>query len=134
MRTLKFISGILLASSAMAQTTPQSLLITVIPGINSAWAGECAAGVIDNRSQFTRQNTYHAIAAQGTGNWSVTLQFSNTSCAGPWSSYTGAATINQASNPAIAYAVDPPFGPAAYINVVITGNAVATYTAEKNLW
>ena len=134
MRLIRMLVGLAVGTVAIAQTTPTSLLVTTISGVTSSWAGECAAGIVDNRSQYTRLNVYHAVAAQGSGSWTVTLQYSNTSCSGPWSSYGSTATINQSSNPAIAYAIDPPFTPAQFIKIAITGSATATYTAQKGLY
>jgi len=126
--------ALLAVLSAFGQTSPTGLMVTSIPGLTSSWAGECGANTLDNRSAFLRQNIYHSVAAQGTGTWSVTIQYSNTSCSGPWSSYGSAATINQASNPAIALAYDGPFSPAQFINIAITGNAIANYTGQKGLY
>lgn len=132
---LKYVFAVLaIAHGALAQSSPTGLLVTNIAGITSSWAGECGANTVDNRSSFIRQNLYHSVAAQGTGSWSVTITYSNTSCAGPWTSYGSSATINQSSNPPIATAYDGPFSPAQFINIAITGNAVATYTAEKQLF
>ena len=134
MKPWKIFAGLIFAGYVIAQQAPQSLLITKIAGINSAWAGECGPNTVSNTSQFTRQNTYHSFAAQGTGSWSVTLQYSNTSCTGPWTSYGGTAFINQGSTVPIAYALDPPFAPAKYVQIIIVGNAVGTYTAENSLY
>ena len=113
-----------------SQTTPQSLLITRIYGITSAWAGECGAGAISNISQYTRQNNYHAIYATGTGAWTAAINYSDTSCSGPWFSFGSAAQINQASSPAIAYAN----GYHPYIQIAVTGNAIVTYSAAKDFF
>ncbi len=128
------VAALALAIPAFSQTAPSALLVTTIPGITSSWAGECGPGVVDNRSVFTRQNLYHSVSASGTGTWSVTLQYSNTSCSGPWSAYGFGATINQGSSPEIAVGFDPPNSPSSYINIVVTGNAVANYAAENQLY
>ena len=107
------------------------LMTTVIPGINSGWAGECGPGALDNESPISRANVYHSVAAQGAGSWTVTLQYSNTSCTGPWTTYS---SINQGSSPAIAVGLDSPFAPAKFIKVAITGAAIATYTGERGLF
>jgi hypothetical protein len=133
MKRISILALLTLAHLA-GQTSPVGLLVTQISGITSSWAGECGANTVDNRSAYLRQNIYHSIAAQGTGSWSVTIQYSNISCSGSWTSYGSTATINQASSVPIAYANDPPFSPAEFINIAITGNATVTYTAQRQLF
>lgn len=128
------VASIVLCHPVLGQTTPSSLLVTNINNITSTWAGECGAGTVDNRSFFTRQNLYHSVYAIGSGTWSVTIQYSNTACNAPWTSYGGQATINQASNPPVAFAMDPVGSPAKFVNITVTGNAVVTYSAERQLF
>lgn len=116
------------------QSLQAPLLVTTINGISSSWPGECGPNVIDNRSSVSRQNTYHSVSSQGSGSWSVTLQFSNTACSGPWSSYGSQAAITQATNPPVAYAFDNPYTPAKFVKVLITGNAIAVYTGQHGLY
>jgi len=112
-----------------AQTQAQPLLVTNIFGINSSWPGECSAGVIDNRSQVSRQNDYHAVSvATGSGNWTVAINFSDTACTGPWSSFGSTSSINQAAAVPIAFGI----GNHQFIQIVITGNPVVTYSGSKN--
>jgi hypothetical protein len=63
---------------------------------------------IDNRSTTPGfgLNNYHAFIASGPGSWSAQMQYSETSCAGPWTSYGANGFINQASNPPIGYGND----------------------------
>lgn len=97
------IAACCIAPSILPQTTPTPLYVVRIFNVSSVWAGECATDVIDNRSQYTRQSDYHSYLATGTGTWTVTLQYSDTSCAGPFTSFGSAGVITQASNPAIGY-------------------------------
>jgi parallel beta-helix repeat protein len=131
------IMACLCAGVARSQTTPSSLLITRIFNITTTWPGECAAGVIDNRSMFTRQNNYHSFFATGTGTWSVTMEFSDASCAGPFSSYGATAVVNQTSNPAIGYGNDG-VSYHQFVTFAISGanaNTVQiTYSAVQNFW
>ena len=124
-----------LSIAAFGQSTKQPIQATTIAGISSSWAGEGTGcpGTINNLSAVSRGNWYHSVVASGSGSWSVTIRYSNTSCTGPWSSYGAAATITQASNPAVAFAMDSYSAPAYYINILITGNAVATYVGENQL-
>ena len=126
---------IFLASLAFSQSTKQSVQVTRIDGITSSWPGEGTgcAGTIDNRSAVSRRNWYHSLVASGTGSWSVVIQYSNTSCTGPWFSYGSSATINQSSNPSVAFALDTYTSPAQFINIQVTGNAVVTYVGDSQL-
>lgn len=122
--------GVLAAVALHAQSPKASLLITTIPNINSKWPGECSAKALDNRSTFLRNNNYHAITlTSGSGSWTAAINFSDTSCAGPWTSFGSASSITQASNPPIAYGN----GNHPFIQIVVTGNAVFTYAGENQL-
>src|SRR6266705_1379609 len=81
------------------QTTQQPALFTRIAGIQSSWAGECSAGVVDNTSALSRKNVAHLVTASGTGTWSVAITFSNSTCTGSYSAYLSTATITQARHP-----------------------------------
>jgi hypothetical protein len=116
----------LLALPSWGQTVQQPLLVTRLYGITSAWAGECAAGVVSNVSTTSRANDYHSVYATGSGSWTVALQY-GTSCSGPWTAPGGAGTITQASNPPIAFLV----GYYPYVKISITGSATVTYSASK---
>ena len=119
-----------LSNIGHAQTGLQTpVLETVISGISSSWAGECGPNAINNTSTVSRRNYYNSVGlVTGSGTWSVTINYSDVSCtAGPWTSFGSAATITQASNPAIASGN----GYHAYIQIAITGNAVVTYTAMR---
>lgn len=100
---LKICMLLALAASAFAQSAQQPLMVTRIYNITSTWVGECGAGTVDNRSAVSRQNNYHAFAATGAGTWSVTIQYSDTSCSGPWTSFGAQAVVTQASNPNIGF-------------------------------
>ncbi len=128
MRVITIVALMLMSNIGHSQTSQSPLLVTRIPGITSSWAGECAAGVIDNRSQVSRQNDYHSFSATGSGSWTVTMQFSDVSCSGPWSSFGSQASITQASNPPIGYGN----GYHSFIKFSITGAATASYSASKN--
>lgn len=133
MKTLKLLfAGALLAGTGLGQTTPQSLLVTRLYNIQSGVTLECGAAALDNRSQYTRQNNYHSFTATGTGTWSVTMQYSDTACTGPWTSFGAQAVVDQASNPAIGYGN----GYHAYIRFAFAGAGAAsvrvTYSASKD--
>lgn len=107
-----------------------ALGVTSISGITSTWPGECAAGVVDNRSVVSRFNNYHTLLmTASTGTWSAALNYSDTSCTGPWTSFGGGSTMNQASNPAMAIAL----GYHPYIQIVLTGTVTVTYAAQNQL-
>jgi hypothetical protein len=107
-----------------------ALGITSITGITSSWPGECAAGVIDNRSVVARYNYYHSLLmTTSSGNWTAALNYSDTSCAGPWTTFGSSSSISQASNPAIAIGL----GYHPYIQVAITGNVTVTYAGQNQL-
>ena len=126
--TQAFWIGVLAAGAAMAQTTPQSVLATRIYGIGPTTNIDCGVGCINNQSAYTRQNNSHSVSATGTGNWTVSLQYSDTSATGPWYSFGSQAIITQASNPAVAYG----YGYHPYILVHVTGAALGTYIAVKD--
>ena len=125
------IAACLLALSNLGQAQTglqQPVTETVVVAVGSAWPGECGPGVVDNRSVVSRQNTYHAIGfVSGTGSWSAALNYSDVSCVGPWTTFGSASVITQASNPAIGYGN----GNHSFIQIVITGNVLVTYTALK---
>ncbi len=139
----RLLSLIIVVSEVMfCQTSPSSLLVTRIYSITSVWAGEgsagCDAGIIDNRSFYSRRSNYHSYTATGSGNWSVDMQYSDTSCAGPWTSYGAQAVVNQASNPAVGYGNDPAGSYHPYIKFVFSGAGAAsvtvTYSAAKDFF
>lgn len=110
------------------------LQLTQIPGITSSWAGEgtagCSAGVIDNRSSVSRQNNYHSLQlSSATGTWSAAINYSDTSCSGPWSSFGSTATMSQASNPSVAFGN----GYHLWVQIVVTGNAVVQYAGQNQM-
>jgi hypothetical protein len=108
------------------QSTQNSVLETVIYGIGSSWPGECGPGVVSNVSEISRQNYYHSVGVVfGSGSWTVALNYSTTSCSGPWTSFGTGSSITQASSPPIAYG----YGNYPFIQIAITGSAIVTYTA-----
>lgn len=122
------------AGALCGQTAPTPLLTTRIDNVTAGWVGECGAGTIDNRSQGRRLNVYHALWAYGgTGTWSVTIRYSNVSCAGPWTGYGAGATISQTSSPAMAFGYDALPTPASFVNISITGNVSVTYVGQHQL-
>lgn len=109
-----------------AQTTPTPLQVTRYYNITNGF-------VIDNRSEWIRQNTYHSFCATGTGTWSVTMQWSDTSSSGPWNSYGPSATVDNTSGSCIGYGNDG----ATYhkwIRFSVTGSATARYSGAKDFW
>jgi hypothetical protein len=75
-------------------------------------------------------NNYWATSVtSGTGSWTVALNYSDTSCTGPWTTFGSASQITQASNPAIAYGT----GYHQFIQVAITGNVVITLVGQNQL-
>jgi hypothetical protein len=117
---------LLLPGIALAQLQPTPLEVRRIYAINSSTT------CIDNRS-INYQNNYHSFIAVGTGSWSVQMQYSNTSCAGPWTSYGSAALVNQSSNPPIGYGNDGFNSYAYFISFAITGSGVSiNYSSSQN--
>jgi len=128
MRKLVILSIIAVSNvGLLAQSIQRSVTETVVYGVSSSWAGECAAGVVSNLSAISRSNYYHSFGVtSGSGSWSVSLNYSDVSCtAGPWTSFGTGSSINQASSPPIAFG----YGNHKYIQIAITGNAIGTYTA-----
>lgn len=131
MRLLYLLLAAILSSSAVnAQVTPQPLMVVRIRGIGPTWAGECAAGVIDNRSSATRQNNFHTLYATGSGTWNVALQYSDTACSGPWVSFGVPSSITNTSAAPVITGV----GYHAYFKITVTGAALATYSAAKDFF
>lgn len=127
---LFFIASTAALSIALPQTTPTPLQVTRIYNITSTWTGECAAGIIDNRSQYVRQADYASFLATGSGTWTITMQYSNTSCSGPWTSFGSAAVVTQASSPAIGYGN----GYHPYIKFAFAGANAATASLTYTAW
>ncbi len=131
MKAVSIILIVVVVATLFAQTTQSPATFTRIAGINSGWSGECAAGVLSNVSLVSRANISHVVAASGTGTWTVTITYSNTSCSGPFSSYLSTASISQATGVPIAWAFDPIYVPAKYIKIAVTGNATAVYMGTR---
>ena len=115
---------------AQAVGNQAALIVTRIYGVTSSWPGECGPGALDNRSPGTRNLNYHAVAASGSGTWTVTIEYSDTSCTGPWTMFGTAAQIDQTSTVPIASG----FGYHPFIKIVVTGSATATYSGEKDFF
>lgn len=125
------------ASALMAQQGPPAsaapLMVTSVTGLTSATIRDCspAISVIDNRSTISRVNTYHSFAISGSGTWTVAMNYSDSSCTGPWTSFGASSEITNGSPlPWIGYGN----GYHAYIQFVITGNAVVNYGGTKALY
>ena len=130
------IAILLLTQGLFAQSTKQPMQLTTIAGISSSWAGEGTGcpNVVNNLSSVSRRNVYHSLwMVSGTGSWTAKLQYSDTSCTGPWTDYAGFASIDQTSSPAIAYANDPVWSPAKYVKILLTGNVVVSYIGQNQL-
>lgn len=118
---LLFVCGYLWAQ------TPQfiTLLILKYDNITST------SFVIDNRSQFNAQTSNHTFYVTGTGTWSVTMQYSDSSNTGPWTNFSqSTATVNQGTSPGLGAA----FGYHPYLRFNITGTVSVSYTGERNLY
>lgn len=129
MKRLLFVLGIGLTLGA--QTIQVPVLITSITGIGPSWAGECAAGILDNSSAVSRQNRSHMLWVTGSGTWSASLSYSNSACSGSFSAYPSTATVTQSSGIPLAWALDPQAVPARYIKITISGSATATYVGTR---
>jgi hypothetical protein len=122
--------ALVLSCALFGQTTPEPLMVTRQANITTT-PSTCTAGssqCIDNRSS-QRRNDYHSMSCTGSGTWSAVLEYSTTGT-GSWTSFGAAATVNQASNPAIAYGN----GYQAFIRVNITGTATCQYAASKQYY
>lgn len=127
------IGGCLLIGRMEAQAAygkRQPLYVTTITGITSAWPGECAAGVLDNRSTASRQLDYIGIFATGSPSWTVALNYSDSSCSGPWTSFGSAASISDASAVPVAYG----FGYHPFVQVLITGSATVNLSGTRGFY
>lgn len=127
---------ILFSYAALAQIQPkQSLLVVSVPAMTTTYSAECGGvtDCLDNRSITLRFSNYHSVSATGTGTWQVQIQYANGSPSG-FTSCGSAATINQASNPAIAYCN----GYYDYILISISGanasTVLANYTGQNQLY
>ena len=114
------------APSVWAQTNPQPLQVTRIYGVTSS------SVCIDNRS-INRQNNYHSFVATGPGSWSVQMQFSQTSCAGPWTSYGSTALVTNSSGLPIGFGFDGVTFHN-YVSFAITGSATVNYSASRDYY
>lgn len=93
---LKYLLVGLLAISAFGQSSqPVPLYNAWIPSIR-------ATTIIDNRSIVNRQLTYVSIGCEGSGSWSVDLEYSSTST-GSWTSFGDGATVDNTSTVAVAF-------------------------------
>lgn len=117
-----FLSLILvLACGLEAQTTQPIQFGNVV--------ASSTATVIDNRSQAYRRFDYHGFCATGTGTWSVTIQYSDVSSAGPWTSFTGqSVTVTNLSARCNGFGL----GYRAFLRFNITGQAVVSYTGTRS--
>ena len=122
-----------LSGIATAQTSNQALplQVTNVFGITSTSVIDCAVDVIDNRSTISRSNTYHSFLVNGSGVWTVTMNYSDSSCAGPWTSFGSQSSLsNGSSQPWIGWG----YGYHSWIQVLVTGSATASYAGTKNLY
>ncbi|NJL71929.1 MAG: hypothetical protein HC888_10135 [Candidatus Competibacteraceae bacterium] len=124
MRFLRNIICILaLSYTALAQT--QNLQYYRISNLTSAYP------FVDNRSQATRYADYYGFCATGTGTWSVTIQFSDVSISGPWSSFSvGGLTVTNASTSCYGFAS----GYHAFLRFNITGTASVDFTGSRGFY
>ena len=127
-----YFAVLLLAMSNIGHSQAQqsSLLVTRIYGVTSSWVGECAQGVLDNRSTTSRRLNYHAIYATGSGSWTADIQYSDVACTGPFTSFGSGSQISQVSGVPIGSG----FGYHPYIKIVVTGAATVTYSGEKDFF
>jgi len=87
--------------------------------------------VIDNRSASTRMADYHGFCALGSGTWSATIQYSDTSSTGPWNAFAfGRLAVTNSSSACYGYAT----GYHPYIRFLITGTSSVNYVGNKGFW
>jgi hypothetical protein len=128
MKTAIRICAFFLASLCFSQTSPTPLEVTRYYAVTNGT-------VLDNRSQWIRQNNFHSACASGTGTWSATLQFSDTSATGPWSSYGATGSTDNTSSSCVLYGVDGRAGQYhKWIKFVTTGGATLDYAGSKDYW
>lgn len=119
----------LLAVPGLSQI-PTALQVRHIANISGS-----SSTCIDNRSYAYGQMNIHTFTATGTGTWSAQMQWSNTSCLGPWTSYGSLGLVNQASSPAIGFGFDGRSAYHKFLSFAVTGSGVAIdYAAEKNFF
>lgn len=129
------------AATGRAQSPPVPMQATVYANITSTSRLDgCYSGYpcIDNRSQSTRRNSYHAFRVFGSGTWSVTMKWADTTPTG-FVSYGSTAVVTNASpSSAIGYGLDPASitkGYHDYIIFEITGSAtIENYFGTKSAW
>lgn len=92
-------------------------------------------GCIDNRSSSVAQMNYHSFIATGTGTWSVQMQYSDTACTGPWTSYGSLGLVDQATTNGIGIGQDGKDNYHLFLSFVITGSGVSLdYSGTKNFY
>jgi len=117
---------------AFGQLIPQTpVTATRILNITSATIIDCGTiPAYDNRSQFQRQDDSFSYSATGSGSWSVTLQYSDSSCSGPWTSFGSTGVVTQASGSPIGFG----YGYHPFVSFAITGSPIVSFSAWKQFY
>ena len=85
----------------------------------------------DDSSTTARNDGFYSIqVTAGSGNWTATLQWSDTAVTGPWSSFGTSGQITQASATPLASGI----GHHHWINISITGTGAATVVLNYTAW
>ncbi len=115
----------LTASGLYAQASPTAIQKVLLQGITSS------AYVIDNRSTFIRTADVHTCLVTGSGTWTVQLQYSDGTAAGPWTNFAeGSAYVTDASVPPTCQGT----GYHPFIRFLTTGTVSITYSGSKNYY
>ena len=112
--------------TALAQSVsnPSPLGVLRVYGITSA------NQYIDQRP-INRQANYHSFCATGSGSWSVQMEYSDTSNAGPWTSFGTSGAVNNTSSSCVGNAI----GYHNFIRLNTTvGSTSSTYTSWKDAY
>jgi hypothetical protein len=103
---------------------PEVVRSYVISGITSS------SFVISNVS-ILYQNTSHSFCPTGSGTWTVQIQYSDVSSAGPWTNFQdSSSSVSNTSASCAGIGT----GYHAYIRFSITGSPTITYGGTKYLW
>lgn len=127
---MKLVIALFIAGAAWAQNTAP-LQVRRIFNITSGPPTIC----IDNRSAAIAQMNYHSFIATGSGTWSVQIQYSQTGCNGPWTSYGGLGLVTQATANGIGFGQDGKSTYRNFISFAITGSGVSLdYSGTKDFY
>lgn len=121
-----FLSAILCSLGLIAQTSqPVPLRVYNLDNITSDT-------IIDARNTVNRYFTYVSISCIGSSTWDAQLEYSS-SASGPWTVYGSSATIDETSDPPIAWGFS--YTPKSYLRVnIVSGSPTCRLSASQNFY